>query len=157
MIKYIFAISFIFLNINCTEKYEEIPEVNNIENNYFGELDTASLKTVSINGIELEVEIARTQDARAKGLMFRDSLAFDNGMLFIFESPQILQFWMKNTKIPLDIAFIDSKGIIIEIYKLEPFNETTVSSQKYALYALEVNGGWFEKNNIVIGDKLIFR
>lgn len=103
------------------------------------------------------VEIADTQPEREKGLMFRYSVPPDNGMLFVFEHEQNLSFWMKNTFIPLDIAYISSKGIINEIYRMEPLDYSVVyPSKKPAKYALEVNAGWFKKNGIKTGMKLDF-
>jgi uncharacterized membrane protein (UPF0127 family) len=105
----------------------------------------------------LTVEVANTQQEREKGLMFRYSMPHDNGMLFVFDSERNLSFWMKNTFIPLDIAYISSKGIINEIYRMEPLDYSIVyPSKKPARYALEVNAGWFKKNGIEPGMKLDF-
>lgn len=107
--------------------------------------------------IALTVEIADTQPEREKGLMFRYSMPRDNGMLFVFDNERNLSFWMKNTFIPLDIAYISSKGIINEIYRMEPLDYSIVyPSKKPARYALEVNAGWFQKNGIKPGMKLDF-
>lgn len=99
-----------------------------------------------------EVEVARTKSARAKGLMYREYLARDSGMIFVFEKPQILRFWMKNTKIPLSIAFISANGKILDIQKMEPESIDEHISPEPAKYALEMNQGWFERNNIKVGD-----
>ena len=77
------------------------------------------------------------------GLMFREKLGQDSGMLFIFDQVSEKSFHMKNTKIPLDIAFINKDGIIESIKELEPFNTHPVYSDSEVLYALEVNRGWF--------------
>ncbi|OIO60010.1 MAG: hypothetical protein AUJ82_03895 [Verrucomicrobia bacterium CG1_02_43_26] len=110
---------------------------------------------IKIEDTSLSVQIAKTPQERAQGLMFRKSLASNHGMLFIFPSPQKVSFWMKNTSIPLDIAFFDADGILLEIHSLEPFNKTAMtSSSPQVLYALEVNEGFFSKNNIAPGAKL---
>jgi uncharacterized membrane protein (UPF0127 family) len=84
--------------------------------------------------------------------MNRKSLADGRGMLFIFDRDQILPFWMKNTLIPLSIAFISADGRILEIRDLRPLDETTVRSSRSARYALEVPQGWFSRAGIKVGD-----
>lgn len=102
----------------------------------------------------VKVEIADTEGARTKGLMARKSLGKDEGMLFIFESDQILSFWMKNTFLPLSIAFIRRDGTICNIADMTPLSLDTTESTQFCRYALEVNQGWFEKNKIKAGDKV---
>jgi uncharacterized protein len=100
----------------------------------------------------LFAEVADTPQTSANGLMFRDSLPDDHGMLFVFEKPQTASFWMRNTKIPLSIAYIDSVGKILEIESLKPLDETPVASASGEVaYALEVNEGWFKRNGISPG------
>ncbi len=107
--------------------------------------------------IHLQVEIARTYRERQKGLMFRELLAEDRGMLFVFSREKQMKFWMKNTSIPLSIAFISKDGIINEIYQMEPFRiNPPCTSKEPAMYAIEVNRGWFKKHNITRGCKVIF-
>lgn len=106
-----------------------------------------------IKGAKLNVEIADSPEERALGLMYRQTLAQDQGMLFIFEQAGIYPFYMKNTKIPLSIAFIDQKGVIIDIQQMAPFDEQTQHyPNKPFLYALETNQGWFFEQGIKIGD-----
>ncbi len=114
------------------------------------------LTRISVGSAVLWVEIVTTPDAQARGLMFRKSLPWDQGMLFVYEQPQRLDFWMKNTTIPLDIAFISVDGMIAEIYSLTPLSEKARSSRAPALYALEVNRGWFKKKGVKVGDKIRF-
>ncbi|MBI9098251.1 MAG: DUF192 domain-containing protein [Spirochaetaceae bacterium] len=103
----------------------------------------------------IHVEIADTAESRALGLMHRKSLPRDRGMLFVFEEEKRLSFWMKNTLIPLSIAYISRNGEIKEIHKMYPLDERSVSSSRSVKYALEMNQGWFKENGIVIGDKII--
>ena len=105
----------------------------------------------------IKAEIARTEAQRAQGLMFRQELKDGNGMLFIFERDQILSFWMKDTFIPLSIAFIANDGRILEIHDMEPEDLSPVRSGRSARYALEVPQGWFDRAGIVIGDRVIFQ
>jgi len=102
--------------------------------------------------VKITVEIARTDEERAKGLMFRESLPDGQGMLFIFDRDQQLSFWMKNTLIPLSIAFIASNGHIVEIKDMKPRDLTSVNSSIPVRYALEVPQGWFQRVNVRHGD-----
>ena len=103
----------------------------------------------------IEVEIADTEQTRALGLMNRKALDENSGMLFIFNEERKLSFWMKNTLIPLSIAYISRSGEIKEIHNLYPLDERAVQSSRSVMYALEMNQGWFDKNNIQTGDRII--
>ncbi len=105
--------------------------------------------------IPLDVEIPSTPEAFNAGLMFRESLGNNNGMLFVFESTGEKSFHMRDTTIPLDIAFITEEGVIESIKQLNPLDETYVYSNAEVLYALEVNRGWFVENNIGVGDQIL--
>lgn len=107
-----------------------------------------------VNDINLTVEYAETFDQRARGLMNRTELCQDCGMLFHYSSPRIASMWMKNTLIPLDIAFITSDGRIANIRSMQPQDLTSIKSTEAVLYALEMNKGWFEANKIQVGDIL---
>ena len=103
---------------------------------------------------KIKVEVVRTDEEKAKGLMFREKLGKNEGMLFVFEREEILSFWMKNTRIPLSIAFIAKDGKIVDIQDMEPFDLRSHVSARPAQYALEVNQGWFKKNGIEVGDEV---
>jgi uncharacterized membrane protein (UPF0127 family) len=96
----------------------------------------------------LTAEIAATDEHRATGLMHRFSLPPDHGMLFVFEQPRPLSFWMRNTYIPLSIAFIDAAGRIVNIEEMAPQNDRSTWSAAPALYALEMRKGWFAQKGI---------
>jgi uncharacterized membrane protein (UPF0127 family) len=100
----------------------------------------------------VKAEIASTEEERAKGLMFRKKLADGEGMLFIFEEDRVLSFWMKNTYIPLSIAFIGYDGSIIDIKDMYPHDENPVVSSRSARYALEAPQGWFSRAGVKTGD-----
>jgi len=102
----------------------------------------------------VKAEIAISQEERSQGLMYREKLPDGEGMLFIFENDQILSFWMKNTYIPLSIAYITSNGRIIDIKDLYPHDENSVLSSRSARYALEVPQGWFNRAGVGIGDRI---
>jgi uncharacterized membrane protein (UPF0127 family) len=107
---------------------------------------------LSINGHKIVVEVASTPDRRALGLMHRFSLQPDHGMLFVFERPEPQGFWMKNTFIPLSIAFIAADGRIINVDEMYPHDESTHVSRGPALYAIEMRKGWFTERGIRSGD-----
>jgi uncharacterized protein len=107
--------------------------------------------TLHINQHAIKAEVARTSDERSKGLMNRKHMAANAGMLFVFEQPQIVSMWMKNTLLPLSVAFIDEQGRIINIAEMKPQTLDTHSSLTPAKYALEMNAGWFDKREILAG------
>jgi uncharacterized membrane protein (UPF0127 family) len=111
-----------------------------------------SLYKLNLKGQSLWVEVARSEEEQARGLMFREHLGWNEGMLFVYEREKILTFWMKNTPLPLSIAFLDHRGKIVDIQRLEPFSLRVQYSTFPAQYALEVNRGWFMKNGIQVGD-----
>jgi len=111
-----------------------------------------SMFQLSIKGKKIRVEVVRTEDEKARGLMFRDKLGTDEGMLFVYEKEEFLTFWMKNTPLPLSIAFIDQKGKIVDIQDMEPFSLRIHTSARPARYALEMNRNWFLKNMIQVED-----
>ena len=107
-----------------------------------------------INGTPISIEIASSHDSRLTGLMNRDNLRHDSGMLFCFPDCRERSFWMKNTTVPLSIAYADDTGKIVSIKDMAPLSEEGISSDFPASYALEVNKGWFDDNDIKVGDKL---
>jgi uncharacterized membrane protein (UPF0127 family) len=96
-------------------------------------------------------EIAQTPGERAQGLMYREELGEDEGMLFVFQDVEERAFWMENTYIPLDIAYMDPSFRIIDIKPMEPESAELVESSGPAQYALEVNRGWFEEHGVTVG------
>lgn len=108
-----------------------------------------------INQTVFQVEIADTPESRKKGLMFREEMAPDQGMLFVFEEEKQVSFWMKNTEIPLSVAYISKSGYIREIHDLQPHSLNPVRSSHSVLYALELNQGVFRDKGIRPGDQVI--
>lgn len=109
---------------------------------------------IDVGGNTFTVEIAATPDDRQRGLMYRDTLGEDQGMLFVFPREEMRSFWMKNTSIPLSIAYIDAGGVIREIYDMEPYSLAPVPSRFPAMYALEVRQGRFTELGIEPGDRV---
>ena len=97
------------------------------------------------------VELATTERERELGLMYRDSLPEARGMLFVFASDQRGGFWMKNTGIPLTIAYLDTSGRVLELRNGQPFDETSLLPSQPYRYALEVNQGWFGRHGLGVG------
>ena len=121
--------------------------------------ETARMPILNITNSEGErvvvrVEIADTSEERERGLMGRTALAEDAGMLFVFGREQQLSFWMKDTLIPLSIAYIDARGHIVDIQDMQPLDETPHPSAAPAKYALEVNQGFFEERGIQVGNRV---
>lgn len=107
---------------------------------------------IAIDGQELRLQLALTPKEQQAGLMFRETLPADHGMLFLFERSERRSFWMRNTGIPLDIAYFDSEGRLREVRKLFPYDENTVNSASHEiLIAVETNRGWFQANKITPG------
>ncbi|MBT1451048.1 DUF192 domain-containing protein [Glaciecola sp. XM2] len=127
------------INVSADEKSEESE-------------DLVSLKFE--NDVSIQVEFANDPQTRALGLMYRREMCDDCGMLFKFDSVRIASIWMKNTYIPLDLAYINAFGKIVDIKQLKPHDLTSVPSSVPVLYALEMNEGWFETNGISVGDKI---
>jgi uncharacterized membrane protein (UPF0127 family) len=109
---------------------------------------------LSIGPVRLEAEVAQTPKQREIGLMHRFSLPPDHGMLFVFEAPQLLSFWMRNTYVPLSIAFIGADGTILNIEDMAPHDERSHLSRGLAVYALEMRQGWFRQKGIQAGAKV---
>ena len=109
---------------------------------------------LTVNGHKLTAEVAHTDPARMQGLMHRRILPEDRGMLFVFSEVARHAMWMKNTYIPLSVAFLDENGAIINIEDMKPHTEDTHPSAKPAKYALEMNLGWFRKRGIKPGARV---
>jgi uncharacterized membrane protein (UPF0127 family) len=99
-------------------------------------------------------ELATTPEQRQVGMMFRTQMADHEGMLFVFDAPQQQCFWMRNTLIPLAIAFIGDDGRIVNIVEMQPKSDASHCSAKPVRYALEMNAGWFSKRGLKAGAQL---
>jgi len=107
---------------------------------------------LTVGNAQLTTEIASTGNQRYMGLSFRQTLEENEAMLFVYPSEQRLTFTMRNTLIPLSIAFISDQFVINEIHDMPVGPNQTFPSQRKAKFALEVNQGWFERNNVKAGD-----
>jgi uncharacterized membrane protein (UPF0127 family) len=100
------------------------------------------------------LEIAASSESRERGLMRRDSMAADHGMIFVFPSEQPLAFWMRNTRIPLDIVYINQAGKVVSIKQMKPYDTTEVRSDAPAKWAIELNQGAARDAGVKVGDVL---
>lgn len=114
-------------------------------------LPTAQMK---IGGKTFDIEIAATESQQETGLMKRDSMPDDHGMIFVFPNERERGFWMKNTRIPLDILFLDSSGKIVSIHQMIPYDERLTPSDFPARYAIELNKGAAESAGVKVGDRI---
>ena len=114
-------------------------------------------KKILVGKTPLRVEVVETLEKQERGLMFRQSLPENEGMLFVYREPQELAFWMRNTFIPLDIAFVGADGIILNIHQARPLDESVLyRSAGSAKYVIETNQGWFSRHGIRPGDRVTF-
>jgi uncharacterized membrane protein (UPF0127 family) len=110
---------------------------------------------VKVGGQAVRVQLAVQQLEMARGLMGRRDLAEDQGMVFVYQKPARMGFYMRNTPVPLDIGYFTADGVLREIYPMYPNDETTVSSRGADMqFALEVNQGWFERHGVRPGARL---
>ena len=142
--KFIFLLYFFIISLDYDNTYAK---------------DVVSLQKLQIGDKVIQVEVADTNEKRARGLMYRQSLPKDQGMLFVFPNTQPLSFWMKNTYIPLSIGFFNSERQLLEVQEMQPESillkepTKTYKSRLPARYALEMNKGWFSRNKIKPGVK----
>lgn len=109
---------------------------------------------LEVGGRRVIAEVAADDETRSRGLMFRQRLAPDHGMLFVFPEAMQACFWMKNTPLPLSIAFIDSRGTIINLSDMQPQSLDSHCPLAPALYALEMEQGWFARNGVRPGAQI---
>ena len=120
----------------------------------FLSLSVISEEKITIESLFSKIEVVSNSQERKLGLMYRENLPYDNAMFFIWEYKKRQCMWMRNTYIPLNVAYLDSSGKILEIYDMVPLSDESVCSKKRVRHALEVNLNWFEDNNILVGDVL---
>ena len=108
---------------------------------------------IKVGHLQFQTELALSHQQRARGLMYRDSA--EHGMLFVYEEPRVLSFWMRNTKVSLDIAYIKADWTISSVHPLQPYDETSVASIEPVIAALEMPQGWFKAKGLGQGTKII--
>lgn len=138
----------------ANKRPEDIDAMTDEEVDAFLAIDDAKIGLQFSNNKAIRVEYADTPQERQLGLMYRRKLCDDCGMLFKFDSTRTGSIWMKNTFVPLDLAYIKQDGTIVDIFQLTPHDLTPVESTSKVLYALEMNQGWFAQHDIRTGDKI---
>ena len=140
----------------CKDKPQASKEITTEPISFTQEAEAYLVKPAGDTVQHLKLEIADDDYQRETGLMYRQSMDEDQGMLFIFENEQPRGFYMKNTHIPLDLIFLDSKNKIVSITKdAQPESLETIPSNAPAQYVLEINGGLSDQWNLAVGDSLI--
>ncbi len=104
----------------------------------------------------IRAEVANTSETRSQGLMYRDEVPDGTGMLFVFDREAERSFWMQNTYVALDVAFIDANFRIVDIQQMEPESTDIHDGARPAMFALEVRQGWFAEKGIAVGDRCEF-
>lgn len=138
---YLFAFALLLGGVSVTESVaKDSPQVG---------LPTLQIKVGSVG---VKAELATTDETRQKGLMYREKLGKNEGMLFVFAELGYHSMWMRNTPLPLAVAYIDAAGKIVSIHEMEPKTEIAHVAAGPVRYALEMNGQWFAQNKIKVGD-----
>ena len=110
---------------------------------------------IKVGDVVVQMQVAALPGELQRGLMFREKLARDEGMVFVFTRPQPQGFWMRNTPLPLDIGYFDGQGVLREIYPMYPHDERTVMSRSREIqFCLEMNQGWFKDRGVKPGAQL---
>jgi uncharacterized membrane protein (UPF0127 family) len=107
-----------------------------------------------IGSATYKLEIANTDATRERGLMERDSMPANRGMIFVFDELRELSFWMKNTRIPLEILYLDADGRVVSIHEMKPYDRRSIPSDRPAKYAIELNVGQVKTAGVKVGDVL---
>jgi uncharacterized membrane protein (UPF0127 family) len=145
MLQFLTGVACMLVLASCSGKSEERP----------GSLPHSHRFTLEVDDKPIAVRIAIRDNEQKTGLMEIDSMPADEGMLFVSELPRQMSFWMRNTRIPLDIGYFNSEGTLLEIYPLYPHVEDPVKSRSIDVrYALEMNQGWFKANGVKVGARL---
>lgn len=121
---------------------------------YYYLASSSDITEIYVGGKVVYVELAVSLEERSQGLQFRKSLEEDHGMLFVFPTKSYHAFWMKDTFIPLSLAFINENGLITQIEEMESGSLERHTSRDEITYALEMNSGWFKRNNVHVGDRV---
>ncbi|MBB5268806.1 hypothetical protein HNQ90_002383 [Algibacter amylolyticus] len=147
----------LFLGVSLLSCKEDKKVIKQTEISFTKEGELSIIKASDATAIKLDIEIADTDFDIQTGLMYRNSMANNQGMLFVFDDEKERFFYMKNTKIPLDLIYINANKIIVSFQKnAKPFDESSLPSNTPAKYVLEVNAGLVDVWGIAVGDQIIY-
>jgi len=153
---YIFLIAFLIFQISCKEGSKKEIKTTTVAFKKEGTLQILQKDTDSILA-HLDIEIADSDYERETGLMYRNAMEMNQGMLFIFDDVSMHYFYMKNTQIPLDLIYLDEKRRIASFQKnAQPMNENSLSSKVPVKYVLEINAGLADKWSLAVGDSITY-
>jgi uncharacterized membrane protein (UPF0127 family) len=151
------ALFILGITLNCTAEKSKPDAGKAPEGGETFEKAGLTIRRAGGSSLTIWAEIAKTWEQQEQGLMYRETLADGEGMLFVYTNDQIMRFWMKNTLVDLSIAFIAGDGRILEIRDMRKGDLSTVISSRSARYALEVPQGWFAREGIAPGDSLVIK
>ena len=141
-----FCLAFFYQSCKEKEDFTKLASIKENKNLFFD---------FKIGDVPIKVETAVLPEERSRGLMFRESIALNGGMLFVFEKGTSQRFWMKNTRIPLDIGYLSPSGVLLEIHKAKPFDTSGVPSKSNDIkFVLELNADAYRKLGISIGSRI---
>lgn len=141
----LFAAAAFALLAGCGNAEKKAPESKSVEDRF----------PIKVGGQVVRMQLAILLNESQKGLMFRQTLGADEGMIFLYDQPQQMSFWMRNVELPLDIGFFDATGELKEIHPMYPHDERPVASRSRQLqFALEMNQGWYRRAGVKPGAKL---
>ncbi len=140
----LFAIAAFALLAACGNAEKKPVELKTVEDRF----------PIKVGGQVVEMQLAILPAESQRGLMFRQTMGTEEGMIFLFDRPQQMSFWMRNTELPLDIGYFDADGKLKEVYPMYPHDERPVESLGIRRFALEMNQGWYRKNGLKPGDTI---
>ncbi len=140
----LFAVAAFALLTGCGNAEKKPVELKTVEDRF----------PIKVGQHVVQMQLALLPAETEKGLMYRQTMGADEGMIFVFDRPQQMSFWMRNCALPLDIGYFDSDGKLKDIYPMYPHDERPVQSMGVRQFALEMNQGWYRKNGLQPGDAI---
>jgi uncharacterized membrane protein (UPF0127 family) len=137
------AAAFVLL-AGCGNEAKQAPEPKSVHDRF----------AIKVGGQVVQMQLAILPQEMQQGLMFRKSMGADEGMIFLYDRPQQMSFWMRNTELPLDMGFFDPDGKLKEVYPMYPHDERPVQSLGVRQFALEMNQGWYRQRGLKPGDAI---
>jgi uncharacterized membrane protein (UPF0127 family) len=137
------AAAFVLL-AGCGNEAKKAPEPKTVQDRF----------AIKVGGQVVQMQLAILPQEMQQGLMYVKSMGADDGMVFLYDRPQQMSFWMRNTELPLDIGYFDAEGRLKEVYPMYPHDERPIQSLGVRQFAVEMNQGWYRKHGLKLGDTL---